>query len=169
MGELKERCTLKGEFKSFTRWKISGFSLTNHLAHVQIWSDSGPFQSVCASFRQDGFQHEGFWEVGRIYYRLVSPPFSDTWGSFLYTCGVRELLDLKNEKYVASLSFTQEELSSSLLLPYFYLEVSTGEKFQVLSLRYSYLLSQYYLKVEKHHTSTIYIYIYIYTHTHTHI
>ena len=145
MGELKERCTLKGEFKSFTRWKISGFSPTNHLAHVQIWSDSGPFQSVCASFRQDGFQHEGFWEVGRIYYRLVSPPFSDTWGSFLHTCGVRELLDLKNEKYVASLSFTQEELSSSLLLPYFYLEGSTGDKFQVLSLRYSYLMSQYYL------------------------
>lgn len=146
----------KGEFKLFIRQKISGFPPTNHLAHVQIWSDSGPSQRPCASFSQDGFQQEGFWEVGRIYYRLVSPPFSDSWGSFLHTCGVRDLLDLKNEKHVASLSFTQGEISSSLLLPYFYLEVSTGEKFQVFSLGSSYLLSQYYLKVEKYHTSTIY-------------
>ena len=65
-GWTQKRCTLKGEFKSFTRWKISGFSPTSHLAHVQIWSDPGPFQSACASFRQGGFQHEDFWEVGRF-------------------------------------------------------------------------------------------------------
>ena len=29
---------------------------------------------VLASLSQDGFQYEGFWEVGRTYYGLASPP-----------------------------------------------------------------------------------------------
>ena len=44
---------------------VSGLSLTNT-------SDSRSFLVALASFSQDGFQPEGFWEVGRIY-RLVSP------------------------------------------------------------------------------------------------
>ena len=60
-----------------TTWlKISGFmvmeliswlSLANHLAWAYIWSDSRSFLVACASLSQDGFQQEGFWEVGRIY------------------------------------------------------------------------------------------------------
>ena len=34
----------------------------------------GPPQCVCASLSQDQFQHEGFWEVGRTNYGLMSPP-----------------------------------------------------------------------------------------------
>ena len=41
------------------------------LAHV--WSDLGSFLVVRASLSQDGFQHEGLWEVGKTY-GLASPP-----------------------------------------------------------------------------------------------
>ena len=40
---------------------------------------------------QDGFQHEGFWEVDRTYYRLESPPAfrpllnSPSWLSVVHT------------------------------------------------------------------------------------
>ena len=44
---------------------VSRSSLANH-------SDSGFFLVVHALFSQDGFQREGFWEVGRTY-GLVSP------------------------------------------------------------------------------------------------
>ena len=44
---------------------VSGLSLANH-------SDSGSFLVAHASLSQDGFQREGFWEVGRKY-RLASP------------------------------------------------------------------------------------------------
>ena len=39
---------------------VSGLSLANH-------SDSGSFMVARASLSQDGFQREGFWEVGRTY------------------------------------------------------------------------------------------------------
>ena len=41
------------------------FSLANHLACAHIWSDSGSFLVACTSLSQDGFQCEGFWDVGR--------------------------------------------------------------------------------------------------------
>ena len=41
---------------------------------TRIWPDSGPFLVVCTSLSQDRFQHEGFWQVGRTYYELASPP-----------------------------------------------------------------------------------------------
>ena len=44
---------------------VSGLSLANH-------SDSGSFLVVRTSLSQDGFQRDGFWEVGRTY-GLVSP------------------------------------------------------------------------------------------------
>ena len=44
---------------------VSGVSLASH-------SDSGSFLVVNASLSQDGFQQEGFWEVGRTY-GLASP------------------------------------------------------------------------------------------------
>ena len=37
----------------------------------------GPIQAPpggTPSLSQDGFQHEGFWEVGRMYFGLASPP-----------------------------------------------------------------------------------------------
>ena len=46
---------------------VSGLSLANH-------SDSGSFLVARASLSQDGFQREGFWEVGRTYGRAF--PFS---------------------------------------------------------------------------------------------
>ena len=42
-----------------------------------IWSDSGPFLVAHTSLIQDGFQREGFWEVGRAYSGLASPPSFD--------------------------------------------------------------------------------------------
>lgn len=42
------------------------------LAH--IWSDSGSLLVEGSSLSQDGFQPEGFWEVGRTYNGLASPP-----------------------------------------------------------------------------------------------
>ena len=42
------------------------------LAH--IWSDLGSFLVANTSLSQDGFQCEGFWEVGKTICRLVSPP-----------------------------------------------------------------------------------------------
>ena len=50
---------------SQSRVLVSGLSLANH-------SDSGSFLVTCASLSQDGFQREGFWEVGRTY-GLASP------------------------------------------------------------------------------------------------
>ena len=46
---------------------VSGLSLANH-------SDLGSFLEVLASLNQDGFQREGFWEIGRMY-GLLLPPF----------------------------------------------------------------------------------------------
>ena len=46
---------------------VSGLPLANH-------SDSGSFLVVRASLSQDGFQREGFWDVGRTYC-LLPPPF----------------------------------------------------------------------------------------------
>ena len=39
---------------------VSGLPLANH-------SDSGLFPVMLASLSQDGFQQEGFWEIGRTY------------------------------------------------------------------------------------------------------
>ena len=44
---------------------VSGLSLASH-------SDSGSFLVAHTSLSQDGFQQEGFWEVGRTY-GLASP------------------------------------------------------------------------------------------------
>ena len=46
---------------------ISWLSLANRLARAYIWSDSRSFLVAHASLGQDGFQKEGFWEVGRTY------------------------------------------------------------------------------------------------------
>ena len=39
---------------------VSGLSLGSHC-------DSGSFRVLCALLSQDGFQQEGFWEVGRTF------------------------------------------------------------------------------------------------------
>ena len=46
---------------------VSGFSLASH-------SDSGSFLVERASLSQDGFQREGFWEIGRTH--LLASPLS---------------------------------------------------------------------------------------------
>ena len=51
---------------------VSGSGQSACLAHV--WSHSGSFLVVHASLSQDGFQRKGFWEVGRTYCILASPP-----------------------------------------------------------------------------------------------
>ena len=68
------RIALAGGSLSQVLWRwggVSGLSLTNHLARAHIWSNSGPSLVACASLRQAGFQHEGFWEASR---KLASPP-----------------------------------------------------------------------------------------------
>ena len=52
-----------------SRGSQSWTRLSTH-THTHPWF----FQVVCASLVQDGFKHEGFWEVGRTYYGLASPP-----------------------------------------------------------------------------------------------
>ena len=73
---------------------------------------------VCASLSQDGFQGKGFWEEEHIMV-WCSLPSLTYWGTFLHMCSQRGLFDLKNEKYVVSLSSIQVQagLSSSLFLP----------------------------------------------------
>ena len=57
---------------------VSRLSLANHLAY--IWSESGSFLVACTPLSQDGFQHEGFWDVGRtilwvgVSFFLLAPP-----------------------------------------------------------------------------------------------
>ena len=49
--------------------------LANHHSCAYIWSWAlGFFLVVYVSLSHDGFQSEGFWEVGRTYYGLASPP-----------------------------------------------------------------------------------------------
>ena len=55
-------------------WVPSGQSSCFVFLRAQTGSDSGPCQCACTSFSQDGFQHEGLWEVGRTYYGLAPPP-----------------------------------------------------------------------------------------------
>ena len=67
-----------------TSWlAVSGFmevglvfrlSLANHLACAHIWFHSRPSLVAHAYLSEDGFQHKGFWEVGRTYYGLASAP-----------------------------------------------------------------------------------------------
>ena len=45
---------------------VSWLSLANHLSWPHIWSDMGSFLVARASLGQDGFQHQGFWEVGHL-------------------------------------------------------------------------------------------------------
>ena len=98
----------------------------------------GPSWCAHVSFSQDGFQPEGYWEAGRVYYGLSAPPFPGPWGPFLRMCGLRGLLDPKTN--VASLSScTQAELC---FCHYPYLE-ETGDKFRHLSLGAHYLLSHF--------------------------
>ena len=40
---------------------------------ANIWSDSGSFPVAHTSLSQDGFQREGFWEVGGTYHLLPHP------------------------------------------------------------------------------------------------
>ena len=57
------------------RGLVLGLPLVSH-------SDSESFLVACASFSQDGFQQEGFWEVGRTYdlvFSLSFWPFSWWW------------------------------------------------------------------------------------------
>ena len=64
---------------------VSVLSLADHLACRHIWSDSGSFQVVHVPLSQDGFQNEGFWDVGWSY-GLASPP--SFWPSrILLVCG----------------------------------------------------------------------------------
>lgn len=52
---------------------LGGLSLANYLVCTHIWSESESFLVGACIFCQDGFQHAGFWEVGRMYYGLTSP------------------------------------------------------------------------------------------------
>ena len=52
---------------------VSRSSLDSHLPCALF----GPIQAPpggTSSLSQDGFQREGFWEVGRTYFELASPP-----------------------------------------------------------------------------------------------
>ena len=68
-------------------------------------------------------------------------------GTFLCMNSWKDLFDLKNEKYVVSLSFIWAGLRSSASAIIFILEyVSTGDRLQLLSLGPIYLVSQKEMK-----------------------
>ena len=54
---------------------VSEFSLASHLAWPMP-GDSGSFLVAHPSLSQDGFQREGFWEVGRLLLLWAPPEFS---------------------------------------------------------------------------------------------
>ena len=89
------------------------------------------FPCVWASFSQDGFYCKGFWKVDRTNCGQAPLHSTEPWGTCLCTCSSGTLLDLKNEKYVISLSFypsrTQLLLASTIIFILKYL--STGDKF----------------------------------------
>ena len=70
-------------------------------------------------------------KVDTTYYGVAPPPpFLAPGGAFLHMCSREGLLDLKNEKYVVSLSFIWAGLSSrSCILEY----LSTGNRLLLLS------------------------------------
>ena len=94
---------------------------------------------VHASFSQDGFQGEGFWEAGRIYYGLA------TLSPRLRTFSVH-VLDWKvplNQSRVEEIVVTYGSPDWGLmLLLVSYLKVSSGDGRQWLSLGPCYLLPQ---------------------------
>lgn len=53
----------------------------------------------------------------------------------LCMCSQGVLFDLKKEKYAASLFYSKQDSAPLCPCHYLYLEVSTGDKFQLLSLR----------------------------------
>ena len=121
MGGLRERVTSLWLFKSFIWGSSSGFPLANHLtlpgSESTFGLTQGPPLCMCTSLSQDGFPCRGLWEA---WYHLLwgcAPSLFDPQGGFLNMCSQGGLLDLKNEKYVVSLSLIWAGLSSSLLLP----------------------------------------------------
>ena len=60
---------------SATWLTVSGFTVMGLVYGLSLASnsDSGSFLVVHASLSQDGFQREGFWEVGSLGWRLLSP------------------------------------------------------------------------------------------------
>ena len=72
---------------------------------------------VHASLSQDGFQRRGLWEGWQHLLWGGAPFLFGPWGAFLHMHSWEGLLDLKNEKYVVSLSLIWAGLSSSLFLP----------------------------------------------------
>ena len=76
----------------------------------------GPLLCVRASFSQDGFYHQGVWEVDKNYRDLVPLP-TLTPRSLSVHVSFRRFLDLKHQKYVVSLSVIRAGPSSSVLLP----------------------------------------------------
>ena len=113
----------------------------------------GPSWWMSAFLSQHGFQHEGFWEVGRTHYGLVSPPsFGSSprvmssripWKStedLLCACvGLRNPLDHKNEEIVVALSQGPKLLLAS------YLKKSVGERLQLFQTETH--LSHYYKRI----------------------
>ena len=82
-------------------------------------------QCAHASFRQDGFQHDGFWKVGSTYYGLAHPLPPLTLEDLLCTCvGWKVPLTTRLRKMWLPYFFTQTGLWSCR---YLYLEVSTGD------------------------------------------
>ena len=77
MGELGESRAF-GKIKSLIRGQSSASLFSSGQAscfHPTADLSQGPTLCACASFSQDGFQHEGLWEVSKTDYGLASPPF----------------------------------------------------------------------------------------------
>lgn len=123
LGGFRENVTsFWGELDHLYGDSCSGFLPADHFALSGFESifllAQGPPLCTHVSFSQGGFQSEGLWEVAKLImvwhpltfcrYLSAHVQFARGWGGCL--------LDLKKEKYVASLSFMQAGLSPSLLL-----------------------------------------------------
>ena len=102
------------------------------LSNWKTTTKQGP-SSVCTniSFSQEGLLGKRLWRVDRTYYGLVPPPIFDPWGNFPLMCSLGGFLDLKNEKYVVSVSFIWVWFSF-LLLPFILIleYLATRRRFQ---------------------------------------
>ena len=121
-------------------WDCKGSDMTEQLNWTDL-SLAPPNMHVHLLAKMDS-SAEANEEVGNTHYGVHHPLPCTTFdhqGILLCICVLGGLLDLKNEKSVVSLSLIHTVLSSSLFLP---LSLSTGDRFQLLSLEPIYLLPQ---------------------------
>ena len=128
---------------------LPGFPWPHHLALSALESTFGltkdPPLCAYASFSQDGFQCKGFWEVDRTYYDLMLPPLKILSVHCVTWWGVGRRVSLTQEWEICGLFIFYPTKTQILLAPamiFILKDLSTGDRFQLLSLAPIYPLPQ---------------------------